>query len=83
MVFNAIGEISGRFSIIPHGVEERFFQKPRKQIDFIEGDHILTEISRKFTRTELENLLVESGFEVMKHYESDGDKFSLLLGRPV
>ena len=36
MVFNAIGEISGRFSIIPHGVEERFFQKPRKQIDFIE-----------------------------------------------
>ena len=55
----------------------------RKEIDFIEGDHILTEISRKFTRIELENLLVEAGFEVMKHYESDGDKFSLLLGRPV
>ncbi len=55
----------------------------QKEIDFIEGDHILTEISRKFTRIELETLLVETGFEVMKHYESEGDKFSLLLGRPI
>lgn len=55
----------------------------QKEIDFNEGDHILTEISRKFTRIELENMLVDAGFEVVKHYESDGHKFSLLLGRPV
>jgi L-histidine N-alpha-methyltransferase len=54
-----------------------------KDIDLNEGDHILTEISRKFTQLELENLLVNAGFEVIKHYESDGHKFSLLLARPV
>jgi L-histidine Nalpha-methyltransferase len=55
----------------------------QKEIDFNEGDHILTEISRKFTRLELEKTLINAGFEVVKHYESDGHKFSLLLARPV
>ncbi|MGR8919146.1 MAG: L-histidine N(alpha)-methyltransferase [Gammaproteobacteria bacterium] len=52
-------------------------------IEFDEGDHILTEISRKFTRRELEAMLVDCGFEISKHYESEGLKFSLVLAHPV
>ena len=51
-------------------------------LEFKEGDHILTEISTKFTRNQLELLLLESGFNVVNHYESNGLKFSLLLARP-
>lgn len=50
-----------------------------KEIHFSEGDHILTEISRKFTRAELEKLLVDAGFRIEKHYESAEMKFSLVL----
>ncbi len=52
-----------------------------KEITFSEGDHILTEISRKFTRVELENLLINAGFRIEKHYESSQMKFSLVLAR--
>ncbi|MGE0483267.1 MAG: L-histidine N(alpha)-methyltransferase [Gammaproteobacteria bacterium] len=52
-------------------------------IDFHEGDNILTEISCKFTRTALEELLVETGFRVDRHYESAGLKFSLVLAQPA
>ena len=48
-----------------------------------EGDHILTEISRKFTRAQLERLLREAGFTIANHYESAGTKFSLVLAHPV
>lgn len=37
-VFKFLGGISGQHSTIPHGIERRFFQKPKKQIDFIEFD---------------------------------------------
>jgi uncharacterized SAM-dependent methyltransferase len=50
-----------------------------KEVQFLEGDHILTEISRKFTRVELENLLIDAGFEIEKHYEAEEMKFSLVL----
>ncbi|MCB1747292.1 MAG: L-histidine N(alpha)-methyltransferase [Gammaproteobacteria bacterium] len=52
-------------------------------LEFHEGDNILTEISCKFTRAALEELLVETGFEVDRHYESAGLKFSLVLARPA
>ena len=52
-------------------------------LEFREGDNIRTEISRKFTRERLENLLGGSGFGVRAHYESDGTKFSLVLADPV
>ncbi len=52
-------------------------------LEFDEGDHILTEISRKFTRRELESMLVGSNFEIGRHYEASTNKFSLVLARPV
>lgn len=53
-----------------------------ENLEFEEGGHILTEISTKFTRNHLESLLLESGFKVVDHYESNDYKFSLLLARP-
>ena len=50
-----------------------------KEVHLLEGDHILTEISRKFTRVELENLLIGAGFKIEKHYEAEEMKFSLVL----
>ena len=50
-----------------------------KEVHLLEGDHILTEISRKFTRVELENLLIGAGFKIQKHYEAEEMKFSLVL----
>lgn len=47
-----------------------------------EGDHILTEISRKFTRRQLEHLLHQAGFSVAEHFESEPMKFSLILAQP-
>lgn len=52
-------------------------------IDIKEGESILTEISRKFTRASLEGLLAEAGFAVVEHFELDNTKFSLVLARPA
>jgi len=52
-------------------------------IDIREGEAILTEISRKFTRATLEGLLAEAGFAVVEHFELQDTKFSLVLARPV
>lgn len=51
-------------------------------LDFAEGDHILTEISRKFSRSELEASLVAAGFVVTRHYEAPQPRFSLVLAQP-
>ena len=58
---------------------ERSFMTHLGTIRDFEGDHILTEISRKFTRVELENLLIGAGFKIEKHYEAEEMKFSLVL----
>lgn len=58
------------------------FSNMNEDLEFREGDHILTEISAKFTRNQLELLLTESGFKVTAHHESSGPKFSLLLAYP-
>lgn len=51
-------------------------------IHFKQGESILTEISRKFTKKSFEKLLINAGFEVDRHFESDSLKFSLVLARP-
>ena len=53
-----------------------------EKIFFNQGESILTEISRKFTKKSFEKLLKKSGFEVDKHFESDKLKFSLILAHP-
>ena len=53
-----------------------------EKLYFHQGESILTEISRKFTRKSFENLLREAEFEVDRHFESDHLKFSLVLAHP-
>ncbi|MCC7410843.1 MAG: L-histidine N(alpha)-methyltransferase [Gammaproteobacteria bacterium] len=52
-----------------------------QRVHFEEGAHILTEISRKFTRATLEALLAEAGFTVVRHLQDDCAWFSLVLAR--
>lgn len=54
-----------------------------RTLAFHEGDHILTEISRKFTRPMLETMLTDAGFAIAHHYEASGHLFSLVLAHPV
>ena len=58
------------------------FDRLGRTLAFARGDAILTEISRKYTRNALEDLLYCAGFETEKHYESDRNLFSLVLARP-
>lgn len=46
------------------------------------GEAILTEISRKFTESDLYTLLRRAGFAVAMHYQPDNGYFSLLLAHP-
>ena len=46
------------------------------------GEYILTEISRKFSYPELEQMLFSSGLRVKTHYESPDPCYSLLLAEP-
>jgi L-histidine Nalpha-methyltransferase len=52
-------------------------------ISFVEGEAILTEISRKFTKASLEKLLDEAGFAMVDHFEATEHPFSLALVRPT
>ena len=53
-----------------------------RSLSFKEGDAIRTEISRKFTRETLEDMLYQAGFVVRSHYESHAYPFSLVLAAP-
>ena len=53
-----------------------------EKLYFHQGESILTEISRKFTKKSFEKLLKEAGFQVERHFESDQLKFSLILAHP-
>lgn len=51
---------------------------------FIEkGERILTEISRKFTPSAIENLLQDSGFCLVSHFEAKQPAYSLVLAEPL
>lgn len=46
-----------------------------------EGEKIMTEISRKFSGEELETMLTDNGFSVIRHFQPDNQYYSLLLAR--
>jgi len=52
-------------------------------IDFLEDETILTEISRKFTPDSFTALLHSAGFAVEDHYQPDDGYFSLILAKPA
>jgi L-histidine N-alpha-methyltransferase len=59
------------------------FASLEEEIELLEDEPILTEISRKFTLEELKQLLDRSGFTLESHYEPPNRYFSLLLARPL
>tara|TARA_Y100000588_G_scaffold222454_1_gene236357 strand:- start:3003 stop:3923 length:921 start_codon:yes stop_codon:yes gene_type:complete len=62
--------------------QEVRFDKLRRSLRFREGNVICTEISRKFTREQLEDMLRQAGFKICAHYESHLPSFSLVLAAP-
>ncbi|MDA0824154.1 MAG: L-histidine N(alpha)-methyltransferase [Proteobacteria bacterium] len=63
--------------------QEVWFEKLQRSLEFKEGEAMRTEISRKFTRETLEQMLLSAGFEVVSHYEASAHPFSLVLARPA
>ncbi len=57
------------------------FKKLKMATQFNQGEHILTEISRKFEKNEIEDALRKNGFEISRHFEADDAWFSLILAR--
>ncbi len=51
------------------------------EIELHEGERVLTEISRKYSREGLERLMTEVGLAVVRHYEAPPARYSLLLAR--
>lgn len=52
------------------------------EVEFAEGEAMLTEISRKFTPTSMQSMLAQGGFAAEQHFESANGYFSLILARP-
>ena len=52
------------------------------QVEFAEGESMLTEISCKFTPASIDTMLAESGFVAEQHFEPENRAFSLVLARP-
>ena len=52
------------------------------QINFSQGDSILTEVSRKFTKSGLEAIVKKAGFGVVNHFQSLVPEFSLIHLKP-
>lgn len=54
---------------------------PGVVIKLAAGEHILTEISRKYSAGELEAMLADNGFSIIRHFQPDNRYYSLLLAR--
>lgn len=52
-----------------------------EMISFRKGDEILTEISHKYTYSEIENLVQQCGLVINSHFQPDNQYFSLILAR--
>ena len=57
--------------------------KLNKTIRFIKGEKILTEISRKYTKSTIQSLLNKSGLIEVMHFEPANEYFSLVLAKSV
>jgi L-histidine N-alpha-methyltransferase len=51
-------------------------------VDFVEGDEIRTEISRKFTRERFVADLASSGLELRDWFTDENERFALVLAAP-
>ncbi len=62
--------------------QEVYLKEMNKRINFLAGDSILTEVSRKFTKARLENLFFNAGFDIVTHFESKVPEFALVHAKP-
>jgi L-histidine Nalpha-methyltransferase len=63
--------------------QEISFGSLQKSFKLEQGESILTELSHKYQFEEIESLLLDHQFEVVKHYQPEDEYFSLLLARAI
>jgi uncharacterized SAM-dependent methyltransferase len=51
------------------------------RVDLAKGEHVLTEISRKFTRATTERTLAQGGMEMLEWIPDEGGMFALCVAR--
>ena len=61
--------------------QEISFSILNKVMKLKKGEKILTEISRKYTKTSIRNLLDKSNLEIIEHYQPSNEYFSLVLAK--
>ena len=61
--------------------QEITFPTINKTIHLQEDEKILTEISRKYTKSSIQKLLTESGLVEHKHFQPDNNYFSLVMAK--
>lgn len=54
-----------------------------RTLEIGQGEHILTEISRKFTYSAISRLLSDAGLMPVHHRQAEGGYYSLVLARPA
>ena len=59
--------------------QEMHFSRLNQSIKLEKNEKILTEISRKYTKSSIQDLLGKSGLEEIEHFEPKNEYFSLLL----
>jgi len=63
-------------------LQKVFIDSIKLDVEFAEGETILTEISRKFTPDHIETLLQKSGMKVTDHFQPASNYFSLVMAQP-
>lgn len=80
--FNAsLGRIE--MHLVSLAAQEISFDALQTSIKLECEESILTEISHKYEYEEIESLLLNCGFELVRHYQADDQYFSLLLVRAL
>jgi L-histidine Nalpha-methyltransferase len=65
--------------LISNTAQEVQLNELDESIRFEQGDHILTEISQKYTYTGIEKMLTTAKYSITDHYEDEDAYFSLVL----
>lgn len=65
--------------LVSQEVQEIHFASLQKTISLKKGEKILTEISRKYTKKSIRNLLEKSGLKEVMHFQPANEYFSLVL----
>ena len=67
--------------LVSKQVQEIVFSQLNETIQLQEDEKILTEISRKYTKSSIQNMLSESGLHEQRHFQPENEFFSLVLAK--